>query len=398
MVYICAMLLVAGAFVGVASASEQEAVRQPFNRAAWKDEFERVKLGLAQGYANLDWQVDRRGLNLQRVSEQIHAMLDRANSDVEAAVVFTKLVHAFKDPHLQLQIGSPPESATLLPKKGNVEASARSEGCCSATQSSAGKGETRLPYPRAEGWKQISSGPFISGVLGDVGFLRIPSFSEEDYPDSRKKVARPDMNARAVQLATRAELNRQLREQIAALRGAGTRKLVIDVTGNGGGSEWSSEVAAMFASGTLKRRAPNLADPSCDRSSVWEGKRPCSIYGKAPETEEMQGKGAWDGPLAMLTDRRSASATEELVTWLKDNKRAVIAGERTFGAGCGYVDGGYAIALSVANLHIMVPNCSRYTSEGVNEIEGIAPDVAADWATLEPEEVPRLLKRIFERR
>ncbi|HEX7861119.1 MAG TPA: S41 family peptidase [Verrucomicrobiae bacterium] len=391
-------MLVAGALVGNASATEHEAGRQPFDRAEWKNEFERVKLGLAQGYANLDWQIERRGLNLQRMSEQIHAMLDRANSDVEAVVVFTKLIHAFKDPHLQLQIGPPPASATLLPKKDVVEASAPSGECCSAAQSSAAKGDTRLPYPRAAGWKQLSSVPFRSGVLGDVGFLRIPSFSEEDYPASRQKVARTNMNARAIQLATRAELNRQLTEQIAALRGAGVRKLVIDVTGNGGGSEWSTEVAGLLASGKLTRRAPMLANPSCDRASVWEGKRPCSIYGKAAETEELQGRGVWNGPLAVLTDRRSASATEELVTWLKDNKKAVIAGERTFGAGCGYVDGGSAIALNAANLHIMVPNCSRYTSEGVNEIEGIAPDVAADWATLEPEEIPRLLEKIFERR
>ena len=396
MLQVFATLFVAGAFMGIAWGAKQEVVRQPFDRAAWKEEFERVKLGLAQGYANLDWQVDRRGLNLPRLSEQIHAMLDRANSDVEAVVVFTKLVHAFKDPHLQLQIGPPPENASLLPKEGNVDDASTSSGeCCSAAHSSAGKGETRLPYPRTAGWKQISRTPFLSGVLGDVGILRIPSFSEDEYPDSGKKVARPEMNARAMQIATRAELNRQLTEQIAALRGAGARKLVIDVTGNGGGSEWSSEVAAMLAGGTLKRRAPVLADPSCDRSSVWEGKRRCSIYGKAAETEEMQGKGAWDGPLAVLTDRRSASATEELVTWLKDNKKAIIAGERTFGAGCGYVDGGYAIALNGANLHLMVPNCSRYTSEGVNEIEGIAPDVAADWATLEPGEFPRLLERLF---
>jgi C-terminal processing protease CtpA/Prc len=332
------------------------------------------------------------------VSEQIHAMLDRANSDVQAAVVLTKLVNAFKDPHLQLQIGSPPENATLLPRKGSVERSARSVECCSAAYSSTVKGDTRLPYPRAAGWKQISSGPFKSGILGDIGFLRIPSFSEDDYPESREKAAKPEMNARAIQLATRAELNRKFTEQIAELRGAGARKLVIDVSGNGGGSEWSSEVAAKLASGNLKRRAPILADPSCDRSSVWEGKRPCSIYGKALEIEEMQGKGEWDGPLAVLTDRRSASATEELVTWLKGNKKAVIAGERTFGAGCGYVDGGYAIALNAANLHVMVPNCSRYTIEEVNEIEGIAPDVAVDWATLQPKDVSPLLKKLFERR
>ena len=111
--------------------------------------------------------------------------------------------------------------------------------------------------------------------------------------------------------------------------------------------------------------------------------------------EELQGKGLWTGPLAVLVDRRSASASEELVTWLKDNGRATIAGERTYGAGCGYVDGGSAIALKAAPLHIMVPNCSRYTADGINEIEGIPPHVAIDWMTLTPEKSAAALASLF---
>ena len=395
MIQILATVLAFGAFVGTALAAEQEPSRQAFDRAAWKADFERVKLGLAQGYANLDWQIDRRGLNLPRMSDQIEAMLERANTDVEAVVVLTKFVHAFKDPHLQLQIGAPPQSATLLPLQTSAQSAPSAEERRSATSHLAVKAETLLPYRRAAGWKPISDEPFPSGLLGDIGFLFIPTFEEEKYLDIRRKAAEPEMDNRAIQLATRAELNRQLTQVIGKLREGGARKLVIDVAGNGGGSEWSSEVAAMLASGTLERRAPILAQPSCNRSSVWEGQRPCSIYASAPHTEERPGQGLWPGRLAVFTDRRSASATEELVTWLKDNKKATIAGERTFGAGCGYVDGGYAIALRAANLHIMVPNCSRYTSEGVNEIEGIMPDIAVDWATLKPEEVPQLLARVF---
>jgi hypothetical protein len=44
----------------------------------------------------------------------------------------------------------------------------------------------------------------------------------------------------------------------------------------------------------------------------------------------------------------------------------------------------------------MVPNCSRYTSEGINEIEGIVPDVAVVWSILEPQEVKPLLEKLFE--
>jgi C-terminal processing protease CtpA/Prc len=105
----------------------------------------------------------------------------------------------------------------------------------------------------------------------------------------------------------------------------------------------------------------------------------------------------WTGPLAVLVDRRSASAAEEFVTWLKDNGRAKIAGERTYGAGCGYVDGGNAIALRAVPLHIMVPNCSRYTREGDNEIEGITPTVALDWMTLTPDKTAAAVARLYAR-
>jgi C-terminal processing protease CtpA/Prc len=172
-------------------------------------------------------------------------------------------------------------------------------------------------------------------------------------------------------------------------------KLALDISGNGGGSEWSSEVAAMFAGGTLKRTAPRLAGAKCDRSILWQGKPACSIYAADAQIEELAGKGVWTGPLAVLVDRRSASASEELVTWLKDNGRATIAGERTYGAGCGYVDGGSAIELKAAPLHIMVPNCSRYTRDGINEIEGIPPNVAMDWMTLTPEKSAEALASLF---
>lgn len=388
-------IFVAAACVSALLVGSSAAAAPSFNRAAWRADYERIKLGLTQGYANLDWQVDRRAFNMVRADQQISAMLGKANSDVEAALILNKLIDAFDDPHLQLQLGPPPESATRLPFESNVDGPTVPGAACGTGHYSDGKAATRLPYPAAPGWKPLSEGPFLAGMIGDVGILRIPAFGEDRYLAACKRVAEPGMDARALQLATRAELNRQIRQLIATMRAQGMRKLAIDVSGNGGGSEWSSEVAAMMAGGSLKRRAPMLAGPACDRSSMWQGKRPCAVYAKPPETETLQGTGLWTGPLAVLADRRSASAAEEFITWLKDNDRAVIAGERSFGAGCGYVDGGYAIALKAAPLHLMVPNCSRYTRDGINEIEGIAPDVPVDWSGLAANDVPALLQRLF---
>lgn len=372
------------------------AAESTFNRDAWKGDYARFKQALAQGYANLDWQVDRRSLNLVAADKAISAMLDKAESDVEAALIFARLVDAFKDPHLQLAYGPAPGHAASLPHQSDP-APVRAADLCKAANYAPAKSATRLPYPKAPGWTPVSEVPFQSGLIGATGFIRIPAFGEDRFSEACAKVARPGLEGRDLQLAVRAELNRQLIELIATLESRGMTRLVIDISRNGGGSEWSAEVATLLTDRPLTRQAPRRVKPACDRSPLWRGERPCDIYGAPAEQETLAGKGAWTGSLAVLVDRWSASAAEEFVTLLKDSTRAVIIGERTFGSGCGYMDGGSAFAFNAAPMHVMIPNCSRYTADGINEIEGIAPTLPVDWATITPVEMPTLLNRAFER-
>ena len=377
------------------AAAQSPAAATGFDRAAWKADYERLKQALAQGYANLDWQVDRRGLNLVAADKAISAMLDKASSDVEATLIFSRLVDAFKDPHLQLIYGPAPASAALLPQQSDTGAPVQSANLCKAAGYGSARTATRLPYSKAPAWTPISEAPFQAGLIGKTGFLRIPAFGEDRFADACAKVARPGLEGRDLQLAARAELNRQLAALIATMKTRGMTRLAVDISGNGGGSEWSAEVAAMLTGGTLTRQAPRRAAPGCDRMAMWRGERPCDVYGAPPHVETFAGQGNWTGPLAVLVDRRSASAAEEFVTLLKGSKRAVIVGERTFGSGCGYIDGGHAFAFRAAPMHLMMPNCSRYTAEGINEIEGIAPMVPVDWATLPPDDVPAFLDKAF---
>jgi hypothetical protein len=206
------------------------------------------------------------------------------------------------------------------------------------------------------------------------------------------------MDPRALQLATRAELNRRLAGLVGTLKGKGMKRLAIDLTGNGGGTEWSSEAVTLFTAGRLTRNEPRRVGPACDRSAIWRGEKPaCSVYAGTPTVEwvESDGPPSWTGPLAVLVDRRTASAAEEFVAWMRDNQRARIAGEKTAGAGCGYIDGGNAFAFKAAPIHLMMPNCSRIMKDGTNEVEGQLPDVAIDWPRLTPTEVPGTLAKLF---
>jgi hypothetical protein len=80
---------------------------------------------------------------------------------------------------------------------------------------------------------------------------------------------------------------------------------------------------------------------------------------------------------------------------MQDNGQARIGGEKTFGAGCGYIDGGNIFTFRAAPMHLTMPNCSRIRRDGTNEIEAVTPDVAIDWRTLQPPDVAKAFDRLF---
>jgi hypothetical protein len=313
-------------------------------------------------------------------------------------LVMVKLLEAFDDPHLELRPGPPPEGATVLPVSSYVDGPSTAADVCAAEHYAAAKPATRLPYPDAPGWTAVSDGPFLAGTIGDIGVIRIPEFGESRYLDACNAVAKDGLAGRDLQLAVRAELNRKIIATVSKLKAAGAKRLIVDLSRNGGGSEWSSEAVTLFTKGRLTRNEPRRAAPSCDRSPIWKGEKPaCSIYGGAPTTEwiESDGPPAWDGPLAVIVDHDTASAAEEFATWLSDNDRAKIGGVKTYGAGCGYIDGGNAFAFKAAPMHLMIPNCSRVRRDGTNEIEAVTPDVFIDWQKLQPADVPAAFARLF---
>jgi hypothetical protein len=202
---------------------------------------------------------------------------------------------------------------------------------------------------------------------------------ETDYAAACGRVFKPGIEVRALQLATRAELQKELAAAIAALEAAGAKSLLINISGNGGGTEWDRDAAVLFTGRPLTRRDARIADAQCDRSAVWAGAPPCDLFRDAGEEIRLQGTGEWTGPVAILADRNTASAAEEFIGWLVDNEVATLVGEKTMGAGCGYVDGGNPVALKAAPVSLLMPNCARFTADGVNEIEGWTPDKPLDF-------------------
>jgi carboxyl-terminal processing protease len=135
-----------------------------------------------------------------------------------------------------------------------------------------------------------------------IGIIDVPVF----YVDFRGR-ARNEPNFRSS--------TRDVRRLINELRGQDIDGLVIDLRGNGGGAL----VEATTMTGLFIDEGPVV--------QIRDARGRVSI-----ETDNEPGM-AWDGPLAVLVDRSSASASEIFAAAIQDYGRGIILGEPTFGKG-----------------------------------------------------------------
>ena len=192
----------------------------------------------------------------------------------------------------------------------------------------------------------------------------------------------PDSDVALVQLSSFSDDSaRELREAFEAARGAGARRFVLDLRDNPGGRlDQAVEMAGQFL----------------DSGSVVYLRKEAS-----GSREEIEVEGSADptgAPVAVLVNGGSASSSEILAGALRDNDRATVVGETTFGTGTVLSEfelrDGSAILLGVAEWLTPDGDFIRDT--------GIEPDVKVpleeDTEPLDPDEVRDLTRgEILER-
>jgi hypothetical protein len=347
-----------------------------FDRAGWRSDYALLKRATALRYANLDWVREHRKLDLVKLDRETQTALDGAWSRVQGYRALSRFVAAFDDPHFTLSLAESPAPAAA-PAVVAADAPAPRVESCEAAGYRDDRSGFAARWAKVSDWRPLgpADADFPIAMTGDTGVLRIGSFGDDRYLGACQRAFRAGMDADALRTAAREMLNRDIASALARLRAAGARRLLVDVGGNGGGSEWVADVVALMTSRRLTRAEVLVADPPCDRSGVWEGRPDCRVLPAARTRATIVGKGAWRGPVVLYADKGSASATEDFIAWLHQNKVASLIGEKTPGAGCGYVNGGGRVRLLHARLDIRIPNCARFLDNGVNEIEGQAPDI-----------------------
>ncbi len=172
--------------------------------------------------------------------------------------------------------------------------------------------EVRLTVKRTDGSTKVI--PIIRGVVekeetfaksaiiksddGPIGYIRLPEF----YADFNHTSGRT--------------CSTDIAEEVKKLKASGVTGIILDLRGNGGGSLGDVvDMAGLFVGkGPVVQVKSNHAAPSVLRSQPGD-----SIL--------------YTGPMAIMVDDGSASASEILAAAMQDYKRAVIVGTMTYGKG-----------------------------------------------------------------
>jgi len=181
---------------------------------------------------------------------------------------------------------------------------------------------------------------------GDIAFIRLPDFSS------------PQVVQAFVQ--TLAEMH--------ASKGGKLNGIILDLRGNPGGIfDLARQVSSLFLSEgvivtSTTRRGLEVKEERFSVVKAWP-----HDLGDADEADLAFIRFLETAPMAVLVDGNSASSAEIVTGALKDNGRAVIIGETTWGKGVGYSSGRHRAGgwISVTGLSYLTPSGYNLANKGI---------------------------------
>jgi carboxyl-terminal processing protease len=193
---------------------------------------------------------------------------------------------------------------------------------------------TAAEVPAQEARAPASAGRWL--IEGSVGYIKIPGFNDPNFERTAIECVR---------------------------RYRGSRCLIIDVRGNGGGSTPHELVRELM---DREWRDWATSTPLLVALHRAQGAPPTQLG--IPSRTYRPRAGAFSGRLLLLVDRFSCSACEDFVMPFKDNGRATIIGETTEGSSGQpyFFDFGNGMSLMIGAARYAFPDGSPFESVGIS--------------------------------
>jgi hypothetical protein len=462
-----------GATVATAAHGTQTSTAA-YDTKPWLEDLVQLRDALSGHYAHLEWAVEERGANLPQLWSMAEGQLKNAKSDAEARQTFDKFLEYFGDGHLRMdwsQSGPQPQASSTPATEGAANCAAM------GFRQRKDNGAVALQAPGYQPLGNADDVLFPAGIIDHsgkkIGVLRIQLFSYDIHPSlcedavkalsSQGKQPAEDQVRGLVDQLFHAAFVRQVK----ALSAARPDLLLVDIAGNGGGTEWAEAAMRVLTPIPLRSldfgmvRHPHwlkqlddrdrelavyetkakgndkavlrdlrlkiakaraeVATP-CDMLPLWKGEKPACpmlvsgvgtaggllgsgsvkevwklswgsslLHAAAYDFEE----GAWSGPLIILVDQKTASASVQFAGTLQGNKAAIVMGAPTMASGCGFTWGGIETRLKNSGARVHIPDCARLRPDGSDDNGGVDPDVLVGFKT--PEAAPRRVQHFLRR-
>ena len=225
------------------------------------EDFQRLKRHLSEAWANMEWIAGHRGVDLREANAITTDALAGVTTAGEARVILTDFVRSFRDPHFSARRVKPSRLGQRMSGGGSEEPPEITAEMSGRTVCEALKFKDRdlgfdLKFSSQRGFRPIKTrdgNPFEAGIIPlaggkSAGLLRIAHFGEDGYPgvcraaweEYRKtmEAACTDGWCAGFRTLVRDRLLAYIEDRIRAMDSAGYDRLVADITGNGGGTDW----------------------------------------------------------------------------------------------------------------------------------------------------------------
>lgn len=261
------------------------ALAQGWDPAPWVEDVQTMRAAFLTKYANREWLEQARGMTVAAMFDRIEARMRTAGSDAAARALLDRAVRGIGDGHVDLEWPVAAAQPAGAPPSPPIDA----DGLCRAIgyrdRGDAGVAGA-LPGAVALDATVLPAGTVTVGGT-KLGYVRIAEFSPEAFPRlctdavAALKIApgKPCDDGCQARIVTRAYagLTADYERSLRRLKGAGAAVVMIDLTGNGGGGDWTEAAARSLTAKRLRSadagfvRGPHWAKQWADTAAQLRG-------------------------------------------------------------------------------------------------------------------------------
>src|SRR5262249_16591126 len=216
-----------------------------FDVNPWIEDLHEMRNVMSEKYANFEWVVFERHVNLADLFDETEGRLRAAVSDEEAKAIIDRSLRSIGDGHLRVRWATAPAAVP-------ASSPGQSDVCSAPRYDAIMRGRALGPYiagysPLPDDVAPEFPAGLISSGKRKIGVIRIGLFAPQGYPELcasiRDRLAIAQHSQCDGQCADRVEsaeygvMSRDLALRVEELKRLGVTVLLVDISGNGGGSE-----------------------------------------------------------------------------------------------------------------------------------------------------------------